>query len=80
MTVCVASAKGQQFERSRTTCKQPLSSPEIYGRVAAGPVSVRHDANAPADCPIEKGLQRQAFSRAAEGIRTLDLLHGKQTL
>jgi hypothetical protein len=28
----------------------------------------------------QKDLQMQAFSRAAEGIRTLDLLHGKQTL
>jgi len=26
----------------------------------------------------KKRLQMQAFSRAAEGIRTLDLLHGKQ--
>jgi hypothetical protein len=38
------------------------------------------DANAPADCAYEKDLQMQAFSKAAEGIRTLDLLHGKQTL
>jgi hypothetical protein len=26
----------------------------------------------------KKELQMQAFSEAAEGIRTLDLLHGKQ--
>ena len=45
---------------------------------AAGPVSVRHDANAQADCAHEKGLHMQAFFEAAEGIRTLDLLHGKQ--
>jgi hypothetical protein len=32
------------------------------------------------DCYNEKVLQIRAFSRAAEGIRTLDLLHGKQTL
>jgi hypothetical protein len=38
------------------------------------------DANAPADCPNEKDLQTQAFPEAAEGIRTLDLLHGKQLL
>jgi hypothetical protein len=43
-------------------------------------VSVRRDANALADWRDEKDLQMQAFSRAAEGIRTLDLLHGKQTL
>jgi hypothetical protein len=36
------------------------------------------DANAPGDCAHEKDLQMQAFSEAAEGIRTLDLLHGKQ--
>jgi hypothetical protein len=28
----------------------------------------------------KKDLQMQAFSEAAEGIRTLDLLHGKQLL
>jgi hypothetical protein len=33
-----------------------------------------------ADCSHEKGLQTQAFSKAADGIRTHDLLHGKQTL
>jgi hypothetical protein len=38
------------------------------------------DANAPADCVNEKDLQMQAFFEAAEGIRTLDLLHGKQSL
>jgi hypothetical protein len=38
------------------------------------------DANAPADCVNEKGLQMQPFSQAAEGIRTLDLLHGKQNI
>ena len=31
-------------------------------------------------CPNEKDLQMEAFSRAAEGIRTLDLLHGKQNV
>jgi hypothetical protein len=47
-------------------------------RLAAGPGSVRREADAQADCAREKGLQMQAFSRAADGIRTLDLLHGKQ--
>jgi hypothetical protein len=41
---------------------------------AASPVSVRHDADALGDCPSEKDLQMQAFSRAADGIRTHDLL------
>jgi len=38
------------------------------------------DADELSDCAQEKALQMQAFSEAAEGIRTLDLLHGKQTL
>jgi hypothetical protein len=46
----------------------------------ASPESVRSDADAQADCARKKGLQIQAFSEAAEGIRTLDLLHGKQTV
>jgi hypothetical protein len=44
----------------------------------AVPVSVRREANAPADYAHKKGLQMQAFSEAAEGIRTLDLLHGNR--
>jgi len=40
--------------------------------------SLSGDADAPADCAHETDLQMQAFSRAAEGIRTLDLLHGNQ--
>ena len=42
------------------------------------PDSVRHDAKGPAGCTDEKGLQMQAFRKAADGIRTHDLLHGKQ--
>ena len=44
------------------------------------PESVRPDAVEQGDCSDEKDLQTQVFSKAAEGIRTLDLLHGKQTL
>ena len=47
---------------------------------AAGAQWVPGDANAPAECTYEKDLQMQVFPEAAEGIRTLDLLHGKQTL
>ena len=49
-------------------------------RVAADTIvqSLTGDADALLDCAHEKGLQMQAFSEAAEGIRTLDLLHGKQ--
>jgi hypothetical protein len=78
MTFCTAFARGQRFERSRIPCKRPVSSSGVQGGFAAGPVSVRREADAQADCAREKGLQMQAFSRAAEGIRTLDLLHGKQ--
>ena len=49
-------------------------------RVAADTIvqSLSGDADALLDCYNEKDLQMQVFSRAAEGIRTLDLLHGKQ--
>jgi hypothetical protein len=46
---------------------------------ACGPPGTHYmpdDANAPADCTHKKDLQTQAFSKAAERIRTLDLLHG----
>jgi hypothetical protein len=49
-------------------------------RPAASPESVRLDADGQADYPRKKGLQMRAFLRAADGIRTHDLLHGKQTL
>ena len=49
-------------------------------RRTASPESVRPDADEQGDCRDEKDLQIQAFCEAAEGIRTLDLLHGKQTL
>jgi hypothetical protein len=52
----------------------------MYGRFAAGPVSVRREADAQADCAHEKDPQTRAFLRAADGIRTLDLLHGKQNV
>jgi hypothetical protein len=48
-------------------------------RRTASPESVRPDADEQGDCAHEKDLQMQAFSKAAEGIRTLDLLHGKQS-
>ena len=50
-------------------------------RVAADTIvqSLSGDADALLDCYNEKDLQTRAFGRAAEGIRTLDLLHGKQS-
>jgi hypothetical protein len=80
MTFCGASARGQQFERSIIPCKQPLSLSRMHGGLAAGPVSVRREADAQADCAREKDLQMQVFSEAADGIRTHDLLHGKQNV
>jgi hypothetical protein len=68
MTFCVAFARGQRFERSRITCKQALSSSRMHGGSAAGPVSVRRDANAPADCAHEKDLQMQAFAKRLKGF------------
>jgi hypothetical protein len=50
----------------------------MNGQLAAGPVSVRREADAQADFAHDKDLQIQAFCEAAEGIRTLDLLHGKR--
>jgi hypothetical protein len=49
-------------------------------RSATSPDSVRRDAEGPADCTHQEGPEIQAFSRAADGIRTHDLLHGKQLL
>jgi len=51
-------------------------------RVAADTIvqSLSGDADAPADCATRKACKCKAFSRAAEGIRTLDLLHGKQNV
>jgi hypothetical protein len=49
-------------------------------RRTASPESVRPDANEQGDCSDEKDLQMQAFCEAAEGIRTLDLLHGKRNV
>jgi hypothetical protein len=49
-------------------------------RVAADTIvrSLSGDADALLDCYNEKVLQMRAFFEAAEGIRTLDILHGKQ--
>ena len=59
--------------------KEQLPSADASRRGHDCPVIVG-DADALLDCYNEKDLQMQAFSEAAEGIRTLDLLHGKQTL
>jgi hypothetical protein len=53
-------------------CDRPGGAP------FAGSQWVHADADALADWRDEKGLQIAGFHEAAEGIRTLDLLHGKQ--
>jgi hypothetical protein len=64
----------------RIACKQAASRELGQLGKAAIVRSLSADADAPADCGHEKDLQMQVFSRAADGIRTHDLLHGKQTL
>jgi hypothetical protein len=65
-------------DRPESACKQGVLLGTADDRPAASPESVRPDAEELSDCPSKKDLQMQAFSEAAEGIRTLDLLHGKQ--
>jgi hypothetical protein len=80
----VRRAKGQWFESPANCLQKKPDFTGFRGAAAAGRAAgaqwVPGDANAPADCTYEKDLQMRAFSRAAEGIRTLDLLHGKQLL
>jgi hypothetical protein len=65
-------------DEPQSACKEGVFLEASDDRPAASPVSVRQDADALGDCPDEKDLQMQAFCEAAEGIRTLDLPHGKQ--
>jgi hypothetical protein len=67
-------------DERESACKPDVFLGGPGDRRTASPESVRPDADEQGDYSNEKGLQTQAFSRAAEGIRTLDLLHGKQTL
>ena len=52
----------------------------LDGAHFAGPQWVHADADALADWRDEKGLQITGFRKAADGIRTHDLLHGKQNM
>jgi hypothetical protein len=62
-------------------CLQERVFPSVtHHGLAVSPHSVPGDADAQPDWPKQTDLQMQAFWEAAEGIRTLDLLHGKQTL
>jgi hypothetical protein len=61
-------------------CKPGVFLEAADDRRTASPESVRPDAEEQGDCRNEKELQMPAFCEAAEGIRTLDLLHGKQNV
>jgi hypothetical protein len=61
-------------------CKWAVSRAHGAAPGATIVYSLSAEADVLSDCLKQKGLQMQAFSEAAEGIRTLDLLHGKQTL
>jgi hypothetical protein len=65
-------------DEPESACKQGVFLGTADDRPVASPESVRPDADELSDFLDERDLQMQAFSRAAEGIRTLDLLHGKQ--
>jgi hypothetical protein len=65
-------------DQRESACKPGVFLEAADHRRTASPESVRPDAEEQGDCRNEKHLQTQAFSRATEGIRTLDLLHGKQ--
>ena len=80
MTFCVVFARGQQLDEPGFLANGRILRVERTCRFPAGPVSVRREADAQADCTHEKDLQMQVFLEAAEGIRTLDLLHGKQLI
>jgi hypothetical protein len=80
MTFCVVFARGQQLDEPGFPANGRILRVERTCRFPAGPVSVRREADAQPDCTHEKDLQMQAFLEAAEGIRTLDLLHGKQSV
>jgi hypothetical protein len=67
-------------DERESACKPGVFLEAADERRTASPESVRPDADEQGDCRDQKDLQMQAFSKAADGIRTHDLLHGKQTL
>ena len=67
-------------DEPESACKQAVFLGTADDPPTASPEWVRPDVDELSDCAQEKDLQMQAFREAAEGIRTLDLLHGKQTL
>jgi hypothetical protein len=72
-----------QKVRCSSSRKQPANKPLLRASRRAQGLTTQWlpvDATAPADSAHKKDLQMQAFWKAAEGIRTLDLLHGKQSV
>jgi hypothetical protein len=67
-------------DERESACKPGVFFEAADDRRRASPESVRPDADEQGDCCNAKDLQMQAFLEAADGIRTHDLLHGKQTL
>jgi hypothetical protein len=67
-------------DERESACKPGVFLEAADDRRTASPESVRPDAEEQGDCRNEKDLQMQTFCEAADGIRTHDLLHGKQYL
>jgi hypothetical protein len=67
-------------DERESACKPGVLLEAAHDRRTASPESVRPDADEQGDCRNEKDLQMRAFQRAADGIRTHDLLHGKKNV
>jgi hypothetical protein len=85
MASWATSPEPARSDTSATTCARCSSSnrPALLSCDAGWPLATQWlplHATAPADCAQQKDLQLRPCSEAAEGIRTLDLLHGKQSV
>jgi hypothetical protein len=67
-------------DEPESACKPRVFLEAADDRRTASPESVQRDAEEQGDCRNEKHLQMQAFPKAADGFRTHDLLHGKQSM
>jgi hypothetical protein len=72
-------AEGHRFEFHKWPANEPLSDVLSLPAGRRYPMATRRCKRTNRLRP-QKSLQIHAFSRAAEGIRTLDLLHGKQNM
>jgi hypothetical protein len=72
-------ARPSRFDRfPRLVARSDKVAAQLRAKPRFGPM--RRSRREPADCIHEKDLQIPGLFEAAEGIRTLDLLHGKQFL